>query len=379
MIEHPKKTIETDEKSMQETKVPKYIQIYDYFLNEIKSEHLSANQKLPSESEIMRIFSVSRTVAINALKKLSNDGYIRGEVGKGSFVNEKDITKIFNEAKLPKKRVHIIVPEIRDLFSSSMVKRIFHKLYKNNFYCSIHYSENKPEYEADFIDYALETKADGIIIFPCDQDTYSPQLLSIIQKNIPTVLVDRDLVGLGLSCVSTNSIGAMEMATNHLLDLNHRKIALFSKTPMLVFTTSERLNGFFSEMNAYNVSVDPTHILVDKTGENAEELVKRLYEIIEKKLVTAIVCLNSHDFETVYQAVYDKGFSCPEDFSIIHFDSISRDMLYIKQTTNIRQNSWEIGDKVVEVLMESMKQKRNLNKKIVIEPIFIEGSTTRKI
>jgi len=68
-------------------KTPSYIIIYEYLKKNILKDHFKINDKLPSETELENIFSVSKTPVRQALKQLENDGYIYRQQGKGSFVS----------------------------------------------------------------------------------------------------------------------------------------------------------------------------------------------------------------------------------------------------------------------------------------------------
>lgn len=65
---------------------PAYLQIADDLRDRILSGRLGANDKLPSESDLMRAYDVSRTVAKMAIGVLRTEGLITSHPGKGSFV-----------------------------------------------------------------------------------------------------------------------------------------------------------------------------------------------------------------------------------------------------------------------------------------------------
>ncbi|MFE7011054.1 GntR family transcriptional regulator [Streptomyces sp. NPDC057651] len=64
----------------------RYLQIADEFKQRIRDEELAPGDKLPSESELMTLHKVSRTVARQAISRLREDGYAISHQGKGSFV-----------------------------------------------------------------------------------------------------------------------------------------------------------------------------------------------------------------------------------------------------------------------------------------------------
>jgi len=67
---------------------PAYLQIADDLRDRILSGTLAAGDKLPSESDLMRDYDMSRTVAKMAINVLRSEGLITSHPGKGSFVRE---------------------------------------------------------------------------------------------------------------------------------------------------------------------------------------------------------------------------------------------------------------------------------------------------
>lgn len=65
---------------------PSYKIIYETLKNDILQKKYPIGSMLPSESELEKMFSVSRTPVRQALKLLENDRYIYRQQGKGSFV-----------------------------------------------------------------------------------------------------------------------------------------------------------------------------------------------------------------------------------------------------------------------------------------------------
>ena len=64
----------------------KYLNIYNILVNKIENNEYQANDKLPSEKEIMNDYNVSRDTVRKALNMLEQNGYIQKTKGKGSFV-----------------------------------------------------------------------------------------------------------------------------------------------------------------------------------------------------------------------------------------------------------------------------------------------------
>ena len=65
---------------------PQYVRIQNYIISKISSGEFKTGDKIPSENEISRMFSVSRITANTALRGLVSMGVIERVKGKGSFV-----------------------------------------------------------------------------------------------------------------------------------------------------------------------------------------------------------------------------------------------------------------------------------------------------
>ncbi|MDZ5254294.1 trehalose operon repressor [Clostridium sp. LIBA-8841] len=64
----------------------KYLNIYNEIVGKIDSGIFETNSKLPSESQLMEEYEVSRDTVRKALNLLEQNGYIEKAKGKGSFV-----------------------------------------------------------------------------------------------------------------------------------------------------------------------------------------------------------------------------------------------------------------------------------------------------
>ena len=64
----------------------KYQMIFQDILSKIKNEEIKPNSYLPSESELMKVYSASRDTIRKALDLLLQKGYIQKTKGKGSMV-----------------------------------------------------------------------------------------------------------------------------------------------------------------------------------------------------------------------------------------------------------------------------------------------------
>ena len=72
--------------SEPEVSTPSYLQIQNYVFDKIKSGEYPLGSKIPSETELAELFSVSRVTANKAIKEMSVMGVLDRVRGRGTFV-----------------------------------------------------------------------------------------------------------------------------------------------------------------------------------------------------------------------------------------------------------------------------------------------------
>ncbi len=70
----------------RETGVPLYRQIQDYIRSKIESKEWAVGDKIPTEQQLGQDFGVSRITVVKAISRLVDEGLLRKEQGRGTFV-----------------------------------------------------------------------------------------------------------------------------------------------------------------------------------------------------------------------------------------------------------------------------------------------------
>lgn len=74
-----------------------YHQIKQDVKGKIKSEKFAVNEPIPSESELISLYNVSRMTVRLAIQELEKEGYVKKVQGKGTFVKRKKLTQELNK------------------------------------------------------------------------------------------------------------------------------------------------------------------------------------------------------------------------------------------------------------------------------------------
>lgn len=186
-----------------------------------------------------------------------------------------------------------------------------------------------PDTEAELLKMALERKYMGVIfLYPPDNE----EAFRNAQKHIPIVTIcDRSSNVTG-DIVELNNFHAGVLAARHLLDLGHVNIAVLTHSSDRSTTSrATRVAGILSEIEQ---DLPEDHLLLltgnnSKTGYLSENSFHYQvgYSLAQsKKLyqgnITGLICVNDMLAYGVMDALTEKGYRIPEDFSVIGSDNL---------------------------------------------------------
>ena len=224
---------------------------------------------------------------------------------------------------------------------------IFEELKKKRSNVLVESTGNDPEYFPRMITKSL---VDGVLFL----GKSSRDLIYIAQqKNIPIVLVGHPIPDIELhNIVSDGRSGAFQ-ATEHLIKLGHKKIALITGEPMYDPITAERVEGYRFALSQAGINENKKYLVEADYGkpETAIIATNKLLELEDPP--TAIFCTSDSLAYRAYQAINNQGLKIPQDISVVGFDDISAPA-YAKlpqpELTTVGINRQEMGRSAVEIL-----------------------------
>ncbi len=201
--------------------------------------------------------------------------------------------------------------------------------------------------DAVFRDLPRAERVDGLIIVSLSPHTL--ELERIQRSGLPAVLVDAH--HRALPRVVADDVRGGRIATEHLIDLGHRRIGFIGDTPRvpLAFTSSRlRLSGFRRAMSRAGLAAPERLIAVsDHSRHRASELTRRM--LVGRLPPTAIVCASDTQAAGVIEAAASLGMSVPDDLSVTGYDDLElADHLHL---TTIHQPLFESGVRAVQRLL----------------------------
>lgn len=221
------------------------------------------------------------------------------------------------------------------------------------------------EHEARLVDRLVRAKTDGaILVLPSES---SGELETLRQRGFLFVIADEAyrLTGEFPIVTSANMAGAIE-ATEHLLELGHRRIGLIRGIPNFV-ATEERASGYRAALTEARVPLDPE---LEVCGEfdtiQGRAAAAQLLDLAEPP--TAIFACNDDMAVAVLQEARARGIRIPEDLSVVGFDDATISRITVPAITTMRQPLEEIGRMAVALLTRMIDGQ-------TVDPVRLEMGT----
>jgi DNA-binding LacI/PurR family transcriptional regulator len=247
--------------------------------------------------------------------------------------------------------VAVIVPFFTRPAFVERLRGIESTLAESEYDLIIHNVENIEKRDLYFRKVPRPERADGVLIISLPPRDHDVQFLA--QSAVPIVLVDANHPSLtSLNRVVTDDVSGGRAATQHLIDLGHRRIGYISdplESPFKFTASYDRYQGYRQALEAAGIPFRPEYHGWGEHGRyEARRLASRMLSSPERP--TAIFAASDTQALGVLEAARDLNLRVPEDLSVVGYDDIEV-AEYLRLTT-IRQLLFESGKRGVELLLE---------------------------
>jgi len=341
---------------------PLYIQIYMDLKERIESGEWSYGALLPSEYELCDVYAVSRGTVRQVLAKLEEEGLIRRERGKGTFIAR------FGAQTTQKKSINqsisFIVPYVRDSFVSSILLGLENIARANGYTIVFHHVENDLEEQATALRKAVQQEAAGIVLYPVNSNVTSPTLSSLVKKRFPLVLVDRYIRGIYADYVVSDNFGGGIFATQHLLSLGHRKISFLSWLELATSMEHRRL-GYRQALVEAGIEPDPNFEWEVVGYPEIDQNALKEY-LLQPERPTAIFAANDQLALTVQHVAQSLNLKIPDELALVGFDNLDISAQVDIPLTTVAQRAFDMGRAAGELILCQINERNNCTQRRIL-------------
>jgi DNA-binding LacI/PurR family transcriptional regulator len=232
--------------------------------------------------------------------------------------------------------------------------------------------ETTTKRDAYFHDVPRRERFDGLLIV-----SLSPrngEVERFLQAGVPTVLVDARHPC--LNRVVIDDVAGGRLATQHLIELGHRKIGFLGdqlENPFNFVSSRDRYEGYRQALADAGI---PAQAEYQRHGEHGREQARHMAMdlLALPDPPTAIFAASDTQAFGVQQAAGDAGLEVPKDLSVIGYDDIEIATYF--HLTTIRQPLFASGVEGVELLLDSIANPPDAPRRVLVPIELVVRDTT---
>ena len=171
-------------------------------------------------------------------------------------------------------------------------------------------------------------------------------------------------------------MGGMNQIMDYLFQLGHKEIGFIGGFKGAI-AFDVKMKSYREKLISQKIDVNENWII--ESGYDitkAKKAVDKLFS--QKKMPTAIFCINDLIAISVIKEANNLGLRVPEDLSVVGFDNIFLSGNYIPSITTVSHNYQELAKNAVDLMLTCIHNKEN-SRSIVLKTQLIERNSCKKI
>jgi LacI family transcriptional regulator len=262
--------------------------------------------------------------------------------------------------------IGLLVSDITNPFYTELARAIEDQAAAVGYHVLLGNTDESLRKQEAYVDVFLSFHAAGLIVAPVGEQAGS--LARLARDGVPAVFVNRELAGVAVPVVrSDNALGAY-LATMHLLQTGHERVALI-RPDWTTSTITERTDGYRRALAVFGRPFEPDLVW---TGSARPDAALRLTEAVldRRPRPTAIFALSSAMVEGVLEAFRRRAVACPHDVGLVVYNDQRLAEFVAPPLTCVSQPTREMG-RVAVVQLVAMLQGSGLDAPAALAPKLI--------
>ncbi len=224
-----------------------------------------------------------------------------------------------------------------------------------------------------YVDFCRQHGINGVIIFGANYDDNG--FNELIQSDIACVAIDISLESDNKGCVMTNDSYYSQLVVSKLIELGHKNIALINGHSH-AYVSLQRLVGYQLAHLQHGFKINESYIINGKFDTQiAYERAKQLID--EHPMIDAIFCISDSMAIGCLNALRERGYSIPDDISVVGFDGIPAGEYTIPKLATVIQDPYSKGYLSAKLLMSIINKTGSERTIFVPCVVDLKGSVRR--
>jgi LacI family transcriptional regulator len=268
----------------------------------------------------------------------------------------------------------LVVSAMTNPIFARVVMAIEERAHELGYELILSHTLNMTERENTAIRRLISRRVDGLFVSPVYRLGPEAPIYQELQRcGIPTVVLGHSAPFCSQFVnVETDDLPASHAATQHLLELGHKRIAFFAG-PQVSPWARARLDGYRRALREANIEVDDK--LVFNAGSTIEEGEKAALQMLsEQPDATAVQAVNDLVAIGAATIFLNQGIRIPADLSLVGFGNILTSEHFRVPLTTIRQPKFRLGVAAMNSMLKLLRGERPESKRLPAEMI-VRAST----
>jgi LacI family transcriptional regulator len=278
------------------------------------------------------------------------------------------------------KIIGLIIPEIVHYFFSTIISGVVETAETFGFSVIVVQSNDDYKDEVKQLKLLLDKNVDGILLSLADNTIHFSHIKDIIREGIPFVLYDKTSKLIDCNKVVIDDVKAAQMATQHLIDIGCKKIAII-RNHLNSQTTIDRHKGYKKallengmlydkriDFEGHDVSFNTGKIVADIICENHKEI-DGVFAVTDLLAIGALGSFREH------------GIAVPDQVSVIGFSNWFLSQITTPHLSTVDQPGFEIGKTSFNLLYQEIQNKKKQitvpSQTVVIPTTVISRESTK--
>ena len=271
----------------------------------------------------------------------------------------------------------VVVPDIHNPFYSGVVQGIENIAHDNGYKVLLGETQHNQERLDRYTSMIAGRGADGLILLGSLLPTVVRDSVTAGRESpIPLVLACERFDGLLSPSVEIDNIAASRLATQHLIDQGHRRIATITG-PNGNSLSIDRLQGYRTALRDAKIAFDRKLVAEGNfsiiSGYTA---MQRLLSLQQRP--TAVFCTNDEMAIGAQKAAREAGLKMPQQMSIVGFDNVRFAEYAVPPLTTISQPTIEIGETAMRLMIRVLSASVMAGERAVLPHALVVRSSTAK-
>lgn len=326
----------------------KHKEIYSHILSEIGIGKYEVGARLPSESQLVKQFGVSRPTVARALRDLQIEGVIERRAGSGSFVSDK------KSAPKETRQLGLLIPGLGTTEIFEIICGELATLSRASEYTLLWGSSTHPRQDQDgsrkhaheLCEQFIERRVTGVFFAPFEltpgaEETNQHIVERFRECGVPVVLLDRDLTPFpqrsNFDLVGLDNVAAGYMLAEHLIKLGCRRIAFVAR-PLSAPTVNARIAGVREAFVRYRIDPSPNWVCMGEPND-----LKFVRTLVAGNMWDAIICANDFTAAHLIRSLEQNKCQVPKTIRVVGFDDAKYATLVSVPLTTIQQPCRDIA------------------------------------